>query len=149
MSRPNYNTSAWLSRVILLLLIAGLTVLTLETGPSILQPSLNRFLRSLGVPYEGLLWAEHNIDYFTHSFGSFVIVLLLHFSNLPRFRTAQHKFLLYGMMVLTLMLVAEIMQWLIGRGFSFKDIMMGGIGIACAVLVLKAFSETSEINASN
>jgi len=126
---------AWCSRVVLICLAAVFTFLALQSH-SLIQPYLNHFLRSLGIPYKGLLWAELNFDYFTHILGAFLLTLLIYSSDIPWLRKSRNKVLLCGATVMSLAFVAEIGQWIIGRGFSLKDLATGAFGIFCAMYLL-------------
>ncbi len=117
----------------LVLFLACMTWLVLDSDGSVLQPLLNKLLRSHGVAYKWVLWAEVNMDLFTHGVGSFLIMLLLYGSRLPGIDDRKDKLFIYSCLVLLMVFLAEVAQGVIGRGFSVRDIVTGAIGLMIAV----------------
>ncbi|GGZ99009.1 hypothetical protein GCM10008090_04450 [Arenicella chitinivorans] len=124
----------WFYRMLLL------TVLSIGSYV-VLQPQYNfshwmphRALRSVGVPYDAILWFEQNADIALHLLGGLFITALLYASNLPLLKQSAAKVLAC---TVGLCLLAEILQLGVGRNVELKDLLLGISGSFMAYLTIK------------
>lgn len=97
-------------------------------------------LRGIGVPYEAILWFEQNADTFLHLLGGLLITALLYASDLPLLRQSAAKVLAC---MVGLCLLAEILQFAVGRDVELKDLLLGISGSFMAYLAIKQKNKTN------
>lgn len=124
----------WFYRILLFIVlgIGGYVVLQPEYNFSHWMP--HRALRSAGVPYSAILWFEQNADIALHLLGGLLIATLLYASDLPLLRQSAAK--VFTCMV-GLCLLAEILQFAVGRDVELKDLLLGISGSFMAYLAIK------------
>ena len=124
-----YLNMKWFCRGLLLLLIACV-------GWVVIQPEYNfahwvphAQLRDLGVPYSVMLWFEQNAHLLLHPVVAFLLVTLFFAAQLPWLIARQTR---PGLVVVLILVLAEIVQWQIGRGFEAIDLFTGLLGVLAA-----------------
>lgn len=124
----------WFCRIVLI-------GLTLSMSYVVTQPSYNfahwvphNTLRSIGISYANLLWAEQNADTVLHFFGAALLTALLYGSDLLWLKKNR---LIPLALVCLACLAAELAQHIIGRGMETRDLLLGICGSFMAYLVVQ------------
>lgn len=121
-------------RLILLTLLLGMTYVVTRAGYNFAHWVPHDFLRSLGLSYASLLWAEQNADVALHFFGAALLTSLIYLAKLPLIEnSAKNAFLAVSMLCLG----AELVQMSIGRGYQNSDLLLGILGGFMAYLLIE------------
>ena len=91
----------------------------------------HNLLRTIGLDYATILWAEQNADIALHFFGGFGLTLLLIHARLPFISLPLWRPLA---IIVLLCFAAEGAQYLIGRGTETSDLLLGICGSFMAYL---------------
>ena len=127
----------WFCRSALILLGLIATYVVLQPHYNFAHWVPHNLLRSAGVPYSALLAFESNADKLLHPVLAFVFTMLLFESYFSVFASSIYKPMLFLIIV---MIVAELAQWYIGRGFDISDVLLGVVGSGLATLYLRRVS---------
>lgn len=135
MNQANRNRKLinWFCRLILMILLSCMIYVVTQPSYNYAHWVPRQFLRTIGISYEALLWAERNGDMFLHSFGAFTLTVLFHHSRLP---FAPRSSLFALVCVAVLCVTAELFQHLIGRGAQSLDLLLGLLGGFMAYLAI-------------
>ncbi len=88
------------------------------------------------MPYEDILAYEHSVQWVWHALVAFALTWLLHRSRLfPAIRPAPH-WMPAALTALVLVIVAETLQIMVGRGFDVRDLLAGLAGIVISIPLL-------------
>ena len=123
----------WFCRSLLLLLVISITYIVIQPSYNFAHWIDHGFLKRINVPYLAVLWAEQNADKFLHFFGAALLVILIIKSQ---FKAILNRHAL--IIVTTLCLLAELVQFFIGRGFNSVDLLLGILGSFMAYLATGA-----------
>ena len=123
----------WFCRIVLAGLFAVMTYVVTRPSYNFAHWVPHKQLRTLGVDYNTLLWAEQNADTFLHFFGATVLTLLLYgaaFKFLGERKTTPL------MIICIACLGAELAQLIVGRGMETGDLLLGICGSFMAYLAV-------------
>ncbi len=129
----DHNTDMkWFYRTILFCLIVLMSYVVFQTQYNFAHWVPHRLLKSIGIPYQALLYFERNADVILHLLGAFVITLLIIKSDFSMI--LKHQIWIVALVCAALFLV-EIYQQQIGRGFDLWDLILGIVGCVMAMLI--------------
>ena len=115
----------WFARIVLILLVLGMVYVVVQPEYNFAHWIPHDVLDQLGISYLSQLWLEQNADLGLHFFGSAVLYLLIWMSQWAVVKSQETSALL---LVLALCIAAEVVQHVIGRGFSERDLLLGFLG---------------------
>ncbi len=124
----------WFYRILLISIVGLGSYLALQPQYNFSHWMPHRALRSAGVPYNAILWFEQNADIALHLLGGLLITALLYASDLPLLRQSAATVLAC---MVGLCLLAEILQFAVGRDVELKDLLLGISGSFMAYLAIK------------
>ncbi|MEM7360703.1 MAG: hypothetical protein AAF431_16545 [Pseudomonadota bacterium] len=129
--RPTFRK--WFSRGCLLALVAVMAVVAFQPQYNFAHWVPHTFLRDLGVSYDALLWFESNADIFLHFLGAWALLYLLYRAEFAIFAGS---FWMVWLLSFSLLIVAEIIQHVIGRGVDYSDLLFGTLGCFMAYFTI-------------
>ncbi|RBP51538.1 hypothetical protein [Arenicella xantha] len=140
----------WFYRILLLMLFTAMSFLVTRSGYNTAHWMPHNILRELGLNYQQRLWLETHTDIALHLLGAFVLTLLLYAADLLILRK---RVTLILATVVSLCVVAEFAQHILGRDVESKDLLLGILGSFMAYLVIhknkKAKTKTPTVTGQN
>lgn len=124
----------WFYRCLLLILVGSVSYVIFQPAYNFAHWVPHGLLRNLGVPYAALLYFETNADKLLHPLIAASLVILLTQAKIPLISTTKLRSLLF---VFALIVLAEIIQAWIGRGFGYLDLILGFLGCYLAYCLIK------------
>ncbi len=119
---------------------SSLALLGIMAAYVVLQPQYNfahwvphNFLRSIGIPYSVLLSAESDADKLLHPILAFILTVLLFRSRFPLLKDSIYRPMMF---MIAVMVTAEIVQFIVGRGYEISDLLLVLAGSILATLYL-------------
>lgn len=123
----------WFYRALLVLLASALTYVVTQPSYNFAHLVPHNLLRQVGISYASILWAESNADIFLHFFGAAVLTWLIHGARLPYLHCKRYSSFI---VVCSLCIAAEVVQYFIGRGVETSDLLLGICGSFMAYLAI-------------
>ncbi len=123
----------WFYRGTLVAITATMTYVAVQPQYNFAHWIPHSMLRDLGVPYEALLYFESHADKLLHPLIAFMLTMLICKAEISNISLPPVRPLF---LVLLTMLVAELIQLQIGRGFEMADLALGLAGALLAYLVV-------------
>jgi len=115
----------WFYRCTFLLLVGLMAYVVFQPHYNFAHWVPHSQLRNMGVPYSVILHFESNADKLLHPIGGFVLTVLLIVCKWPLISHPRYRlFVLFC----SAMLITECIQWTLGRGFEFSDLLLGVLG---------------------
>ena len=96
----------------------------------------NQTMRDLGLPYAFILGYEHYLPWVLHFFIGMILTLLLYFSKLFYSQDAKKRIISVFILMVSLIIIAEWVQSLVGRNVQLSDLVIGLAGISIATVFL-------------
>ena len=119
----------WFCRALLVSLASAMSYVVFQPAYNFAHWIPHGVLRDAGLSYSTLLLLESHADKILHPLGAFILTILLLGSAIPGISSPKNRAVL--LLGLTL-LVTELGQWRIGRGFDVIDLGLGMLGIFAA-----------------
>lgn len=124
----------WFCRTALVLLVISVCLVVFRQSYNFAHWVPHNFLRSIGLSYDALLFFERHADKLLHLVVAFALTKLLIYADIQRISQPKHRALI---LVIALLIIAEIIQWHIGRGFESSDAILGAISSYWAYRLVK------------
>lgn len=112
----------WFCRAMLVALFIMMSSVVFKQAYNFAHWVPHNFLRSIGLSYASLLYFEQHADKLLHILVAFVLTSLLICSEIKHISRPKHRALI--LIIIALVLV-ELIQWQIGRGFGVIDAVLG------------------------
>ena len=122
----------WFYRIALFTIVIVFGYVALQAQYNFAHWVPHSFLRGIGFSYSSLLWFEQNADGFLHFSLGWLVTLLIYKSHFRIFIHHTGRVLLF---IICSQLVVEIVQFYLGRGFDYTDLLYGIVGCFVAYFV--------------
>jgi len=113
----------WFCRTALCCLILLMSSLVFRQSYNFAHWVPHDYLRSIGLSYSALLYFEQHADKLLHIVIAFTLTVLLICSEIEKISRPKHRALI---LIVTGLILVELLQFQIGRGFGVLD---AGVGI--------------------
>jgi len=130
----------WFYRCVFLLFAGLVSYVVFQPQYNFAHWLPHSLLRDLGTPYSVVLYFESNADKLLHPLGALILTILLIGSQWPVISQPNYRTFVF---LCVIMLLAEIVQWKLGRAFEISDLLLGIIGslLACTLCTGKYDSD--------
>lgn len=123
----------WFSRACLAVLVGLLAAVAFQPEYNFAHWVPHRFLRDLGLSYQALFWFESNADVLLHFLGAWALTYLLYRAD---FAVFAGRFWIVWLVTVALLVIAEAIQHVIGRGIDYGDLLFGTLGCFMAYFTI-------------
>ena len=112
----------WFCRAALALLVISVCFVVFRQSYNFAHWVPHNFLRSIGLSYASLLYFERHADKLLHIVVAFTLTKLMIYAEIQSISRPKHRALI---LVIAVLILVEIIQWQIGRGFEVTDAALG------------------------